>query len=97
MAVYIAHYRSPNSGAERAKGTFVFESSARAGCKQNMHEARLAMLEEFGAEAVAWVITEIERKEAAAAEVSDGQLELDFREPIAEPKRKRRTVERGKV
>ena len=99
MATYIAHYRSPNSGAERAKGTFEYESASRAGSKQNARDARLAMLTEFGNVAVSWIITEVELKGATAgtAEVADGQLELDFRDPIKEPKRKKRTVQRGLV
>lgn len=97
MTTYVAHYRSPNFGAERAKGTFEYESACRAGSKQNAHDARLAMLEQFGAEALPWVITSTELKTAATAVLSDGQLELDFREPPEPPKRQRRTVERGRV
>ena len=96
MATYIAHYRSPDSDAERARGTFEFESAARAGSKQNMRDARLAMLELFGNAAVPWIITETELKRGAGA-VASGQMELDFREPVEEPKRRRRTVERGMV
>ena len=96
MATYIAHYRSPESGAERAKGLFEYESDARAGSKRNMHDARLAMLTLFGNEALPWVITETELKRGAGTQV-DGQMELDFREPIEEPKRRRKTVERGRV
>ena len=95
MATYIAHYRSPESGAERARGLFEYESAARAGSKRNNHDARVAMLELFGNEALPWVITKVELKRGEGNQV-DGQMELDFREPLEAPKR-RRTVERGKV
>lgn len=96
MAAYLAHYRSPNADANRARGTFVFESDARANTKQNTHDARIAMLELFGAEAVSWVIESVEKQKGAPAAISDGQLEFDFREPVKRT-RKTRTVERGRV
>lgn len=96
MATYIAHYRSPNSGAERAMGTFEFESESRAGSKQNMHDARITMLEQFGSVAVPYIITATEQKKAGNADLTDGQLELDFRDPIKQT-RVKRTFERGKI
>ena len=96
MATYIAHYRSPNS-AERAKGTFEYESESRAGSRQNMRDARMTMLTLYGNEAVPWIITETELRVDAPSDISDGQLELDFRDPLPEPKRRRRSVDRGKV
>lgn len=89
MQTYIAHYRSPNAAADRAKGLFEFESASRLGTKANMHDARVRMLELFGSVAVSWSIDKVERKkENAKAEHAHGQLELDFREPKAERKRK---------
>lgn len=87
MQTYLAHYRSPNASAERARGLFEFESDARAGTKANLHDARVRMLELFGKDAVGWSIDKVERK-TARAENADGQLELDFREPKPERKRK---------
>lgn len=52
MPVYIAHYKSPN-GSSQVSGVFEFSSSHRAGSKQNMHDARMCMLESYGNEAVA--------------------------------------------
>ena len=45
------------------------------------------MLELFGKDAVSWSIDKVERK-TARAEKTDGQLELDFRAPKPERKRK---------
>ena len=87
MQTYLAHYRSPNASAERARGLFEFESDARAGTKANLHDARVRMLELFGKDAVGWSIDKVERK-TARAENADGQLELDFREPKPERRRK---------
>ncbi len=98
MNTYIAYYRSPNASAERAKGVFEFTSSANAGSKANMHDARVRMLELHGSKAVSWVIekTEIKRESKGSAPL-DGQLTLDFRDPVPEKKRKKRTTDRGKV
>ena len=49
MATYIAHYQSPKGSYERERGLFEFESDARAGTKANAHDARMKMLELFGA------------------------------------------------
>ena len=54
MQTYLAHYRSPNASADRARGLFEFESDARAGTKANLHDARVRMLELFGKDAVSW-------------------------------------------
>lgn len=54
-----------------------------------MHDARVRMLELYGSAAVSWTIDKVERKrESVKKEHADGQLELDFREPKAERKRK---------
>ena len=92
MQTYIAHYQSPKGSYERERGLFEFESEARAGTKANARDARLKMLELFGAGAVSWTIEKVERKAAAPAEkqekITDGQLALDFRPPKPERKRK---------
>ena len=81
MATYIAHYQSPKGSYERERGLFEFES-----------DARMKMLELFGASAVSWTIEKVERAGAAPAEkrekTTDGQLALDFRPPKPERKRK---------
>lgn len=92
MQTYVAHYQSPKGSHERERGLFEFESDARAGTKANVHDARLKMLELFGAGAVSWTIEKVERRDAAPAEkqekTTDGQLALDFRPPKPERKRK---------
>ncbi len=76
-------------------GTFEFESEHNAGSKKNATDARIRMLEEFGNEAVSWVIDSIELV-SKSDEASDiFQPQLDFREP--KKTRRRRTVERGKI
>ena len=65
---------------------FEFESDARAGSKDNLHDARMKMLEIFGKDAVSWDIERVEKK-TAKTEALDGQLTLDFR---PEKKRRRR-------
>ena len=95
MTVFVAHYRSPNASAARAAGLFEFESDWRLGSKGNMHDARMAMLAQFGRDAVSWTIESIDRKKASSAE-ADGQLAFDFREPPAQRKRAKR-VDRGRV
>lgn len=99
MNTYIAHYRSPNASADREKGVFEFVSANNAGSKANMHDARVRMLELHGSKAVSWVIekVEIKREGKKAAPPIDGQLTLDFREPLPEKKRKKRMTDRGKV
>ncbi len=90
MQTYVAHYHSPQRAvAERARGLFEFQSEARVGTKANAHDARVRMLEVFGNDALSWTIDKIERKKAAGKYV-DGQLELDFRAPAPEHKRKPR-------
>ena len=99
MAHYIAHYRSANAAIDRAKGVFEFESESKAGSKANMHDARLAMLETFGSTAVSWIIDEVTIASSPKADknVTGGQLQLDFREPIEPPKRKKRSFDRGLI
>lgn len=87
MQTYIAHYRSPNASADRAKGLFEFESASRVGTKANAHDARVRMLEIFGSDALSWTIEKVERKKATGT-ATDGQLELDFRAPKPACKRK---------
>ena len=89
MATFTAHYQSPKAMAKRANGLFDFESENRLGSKSLQHDARLAMLERFGEDSLPWVIDKIERKKKSKAQ-SDGQLMIDFREPVAKPKRKKK-------
>ncbi len=94
MKTYKAHYVSPH-GANPVNGTFEFESEHNAGSKKNATDARIKMLEEFGNEALSWVIDSIELV-SGTEEASDYfQPQLDFREP--KKVRKRRTFERGRV
>ena len=94
MKTYKAHYVSPH-GANPVNGTFEFESEHNAGSKKNATDARIKMLEEFGNEAVSWLIDSIELV-SGTEEASDYfQPQLDFREP--KKVRKRRTFERGRV
>lgn len=86
MALFLAHYQSPAKADVRGAGVFEFESEARAGSKDNLHDARMKMLELFGSDAVSWGIERVERK-TAKTEALDGQLALDFR---PEKKRRRR-------
>ena len=86
MTVYLAHYRSPSAADVRGAGAFEFESDARIGSKDNLHDARLRMLEMFGSCAASWNIDKVERK-TAKNKAMNGQLELDFR---PEKKRRRR-------
>ena len=99
LPVFIAHYRSPNASAARAKGSFEFKSSFRLGSKANMNDARVHMLDLFGNEALTWKIEKIERRaNPEARDISDGQLEMDFRELVEKPKRKRRrSTRRGMI
>ena len=94
MKTYRAHYVSPH-GANPVNGTFEFESDHNAGSKQNATDARLKMLEEFGNEAVSWVIDSIELVSGSDEASEYFQPQLDFREP--KKVRKRRTFERGRV
>ena len=86
MTTYLAHYRSPAAADVRGAGAFEFESGARIGSKENLHDARVKMLELFGKDATPWNIEKVERKTAKNGAM-DGQLELDFR---PEKKRRRR-------
>ena len=94
MKTYKAHYVSPH-GANPVNGTFEFESEHNAGSKKNATDARIKMLEEFGNEALSWVIDSIELV-SGTEEASDYfQPQLDFREP--KKVRKRHTFERGRI
>lgn len=93
MAVYIAHYRSPQN-ENPTSGSFEFESEHRAGSKQNLRDARMHMLVTYGNEAVTWNIDDVQVKRAKS-DVLDNQIEIDFREPVKH--RKTRTVNRGRL
>lgn len=98
MSLFVANYRSPNASGERSRGLFEFESEARLGSKANAHDARVRMLELYGNDALAWTIEDIRHKpRKAAASQMDGQMELDFREPLKEPPKRRRSTKRGVV
>ena len=86
MATYLAYYQSHAAADVHGSGVFEFESDARAGSKDNLHDARMKMLEIFGKDAVSWDIERVEKK-TAKTETLDGQLTLDFR---PEKKRRRR-------
>ncbi|MGI6591181.1 MAG: hypothetical protein ACOX1O_06210 [Eggerthellaceae bacterium] len=94
MARYVAHYQSPK-GEHPQSGEFVFESAHPMNSKSNRQDARFRMLDLFGKEAVSWQIVKVERARADADEHCV-QPNLDFREPEVH-KRRRRTVERGKL
>ena len=100
MARFIAHYRSANSSTERALGSFEFESSSRSGSKANSRDARVHMLELFGNDALSWSIDRIERMDGSlkgSVRTSDGQLEMDFREPSESKRPRKRNIKRGIV
>lgn len=98
MSLFVAKYRSPNASGERSRGLFEFESEARLGSKANAHDARVKMLELYGNDALAWTIEDIRHKsKKPAAAQADGQMELDFREPLKEPPKRRRSTKRGVV
>lgn len=93
MSTFLAHYTSLDADAKRAKGLFDFESDARLGSKANKHDARIKMLELFGNDALSWQIDRIERKtnpRRSGSQQMDGQLELDFRDPIKKRKRQQK-------
>lgn len=83
----MAHYTSPAAADVRGQGFFEFESDARLNSKDNLHDARMRMLELYGKDAVSWSIDRVEKKKAAN-KVVDGQLELDFR-PEKQPRKRR--------
>lgn len=98
MSLFVAKYRSPNASGERSRGLFEFESDARLGSKANAHDARVKMLELYGNDALAWTIEDIRHKsKKPAAAQADGQMELDFREPLKEAPKRRRSTKRGVV
>lgn len=90
MTTYLAHYQSPAAADVHGVGVFEFESEARVGTKDNHRDARMKMLETFGKDAASWSIVKVERK-TTKSEVTDGQLQLDFRP--AKKRRRRRTKE----
>ncbi|MGI6105950.1 MAG: hypothetical protein ACOYD7_07190 [Raoultibacter sp.] len=83
---YVAHYTSPITESP-TKGFFEFDSIYRASSKQNIQDARIRMLEIYGKEAVSWVIDEVKLKKKTDKVLSE-QLELDFREPKKQRKRR---------
>lgn len=89
MGTYVAHYMTLNSDVNRLKGEFVFESKGKLKSKTNEHDARLAMLERFGNDALSWQIYKIEKRKAKAGKI-DGQLQLDFRGPVPKKRKTRR-------
>lgn len=89
MSLFVANYRSPNASGERSRGLFEFESEARLGSKANAHDARVKMLELYGNDALSWTIEDIKHKpKKTSGAQADGQMELDFRDPKPQPKRK---------
>lgn len=96
MAIFVAHYSSAKFSEARSKGSFDFESDSRMGSKANMHDARVRMLELYGNEALSWTIDKVEhRSQSKSKGASDGQLELDFREPLKPAKKRRNSTKRG--
>ncbi len=91
MTAYLAHYRSPAAADVRGSGHFEFESDARLGSKDNLHDARMKMLELFGKDAISWNIEKVERMRKNNSSF-DGQLELDFR---PEKKQRKRRISKG--
>lgn len=89
MTTYLAHFQSPKGSDVRAAGNFEFESGARAGSKENAHDARLRMLELYGKDAVSWNIDKVEKAKAKNTALN-GQMELDFRPEKQKRKRKPR-------
>ena len=89
MAIYVAHYTTLNSDKNRQRGEFDFESKSKLNSKTNTHDARLAMLERFGNEALSWQIYKIEKKKMSTGKI-DGQLQLDFRGPAPKKRKARR-------
>lgn len=88
MATFTAHYLSPKASYKRVNGLFDFESENRLGSKAIQKDARLAMLERFGNDSLPWVIDKIERKKKKSQ--ADGQMMIDFREPVQVSKRKKK-------
>lgn len=98
LSLFVANYRSPNASGERSRGVFEFESEARLGSKANAHDARVKMLELYGNDALSWTIEDIKHKpKKTSGAQADGQMELDFREPLKEPPKRRRSTKRGVV
>lgn len=89
MSTFTAHYYSPKADENRVNGLFDFDSDNRLGSKALEKDARLAMLGRFGNDALSWIIDKIERKKKRTSQ-ADGQMMLDFREPVVKPKRKKK-------
>lgn len=89
MSVFTAHYYSPKADVDRVNGLFDFESDNRLGSKALEKDARLAMLERYGNKSISWIIDKISRKKIRSSQV-DGQMMLDFRDPVEKPKRKKK-------
>ncbi len=89
VTTFVAHYRSLDSQADRARGLFEFESASRMGSKANAHDARVRMLELFGNDALSWTIEKIERKPHKESQ-ADGHLEMDFRAPVKKKRKSKR-------
>ena len=86
MTTYVAHYRSLDADTNRSCGVFQFDSSSKINSRRNEHDARLAMLELFGNDALSWQIEKIVKHSSRDSGVS-GQLAFDWRGP-AKKKRK---------
>lgn len=52
MSTFTAHYYSPKADEDRVNGLFDFDSENRLGSKALEKDARLAMLERFGNDAL---------------------------------------------
>ena len=89
MATFTAHYYSPKANAKRVNGLFDFESDNRLGSKAIEKDARLAMLSRFGNDSLPWIIDTISRKKKRSSQ-ADGQMMMDFRDPVKVPKRKKK-------
>lgn len=98
MPIFVARYKSPNASQEHVTGVFEFESAARLGSKANAHDARCKMLELYGNDALTWSVEKIEHKaKRPSKSQTDGQMELDFREPSKATRHRRKSTKRGLV
>lgn len=60
-ACYVAEYAAPRKDGWQVKGSYKFESAHRAMSKRNLYDARIKLLETYGADAVSWTVTKTER------------------------------------
>lgn len=88
MAEYLAYYKSLDADTNHITGTFIFDSESKLGSKSNKSDARIKMLSLYGNDALSWTIEKIEKKKKSA-KIMNGQLALDFRQPV---KKKRKTA-----